>query len=98
MKNLLRWTVSSALLSVLALITAGSISGQEMFPEGKGRDTLFLVCTQCHALNRMTEAELTADDWEFIVYDMISRGSPVYQEDIADLKKYLIDNFAVEEK
>ena len=97
MRNLFKWTAISALLTVLGLVTAGSISGQEMFPEGEGRDTLFLACTQCHALNRMTEARFTADDWEFIVYDMISRGSPVYEKDIDALKKYLIDNFAIEE-
>ena len=98
MKSLFRWAVASALLSVLGLVTSGSISGQEMFPEGEGRDTLLLVCTQCHALNRMTEARFTADDWEFIVYDMISRGAPVYKEDIKDLNKYLIDNFAIEKQ
>lgn len=97
MKNIFRLTIATVLISMLALVTAGSISSQEMFPEGAGRDTLFLVCTQCHALNRMTEAKLTADDWEFTVYDMISRGAPVYEKDIDALKEYLIDNFAIEE-
>ena len=97
MKRSFRWTVAAALISGLVFVTTGPISSQEVFPEGKGRDTLFLVCTQCHALNRMTEAQFTADDWEFIVYDMISRGSPVYEKDIGALKNYLIDNFAIEE-
>jgi hypothetical protein len=86
------------MISGLVFVTTGPISSQEVFPEGEGRETLFLVCTQCHALNRVTEAEFTADDWEFIVYDMISRGSPVYKDDIEDLKKYLTDNFAIEKQ
>ena len=78
-------------------ITTLAVS-QESFPDAPGRDTLILACTQCHALGKMVAAELTADDWQFIVYDMISRGAPVHQEDIADLTKYLQDNFATDNK
>jgi hypothetical protein len=87
-----------AIIVVLATslgLTTFALS-QETFPEGPGRDTLLVVCTQCHSLGKMVTAELTADDWQFIVYDMISRGAPVHQEDIADLTKYLQDNFAVD--
>ncbi len=84
------------LLASLGLTTFAL--SQETFPEGPGRDTLLLVCTQCHSLGKMVAAELTADDWQFIVYDMISRGAPVHQEDIAGLTKYLQDNFAVDKK
>ena len=77
--------------------TTGALS-QETFPEGPGRDTLVLACSQCHSIGKMVTAKLTAEDWQFIVYDMISRGAPVHQEDIADLTKYLQDNFAVDKK
>ena len=82
----------------VGMISFSATRSQELFPEGPGRDTLLLVCVQCHTPVRITNAELTADDWEFTLYDMISRGAPVYQEDIQDLKKYLIDNFAVDKK
>ena len=87
-----------AIIVVLATslgLTTFALS-QGTFPEGPGRDTLLVVCTQCHSLGKMVTAELTVDDWQFIVYDMISRGAPVHQEDIADLTKYLQDNFAVD--
>ncbi len=71
---------------------------QESFPDAPGRDTLILACTQCHSLGKMAVAKLTAEDWQFIVYDMISRGAPVHQEDIADLTKYLQDNFAIDNR
>ena len=89
----------AAVFTVLAslALTAVTVS-QESFPDAPGRDTLILACTQCHALGKMAVAELTADDWQFIVYDMISRGAPVHQEDIADLTKYLQDNFAIDNK
>jgi hypothetical protein len=96
MYKVIRWASIGTIIATLGLITAGSISSQEVFPDGPGRDTLFLACVQCHPPDRVTNAQLTADDWEFIVYDMIVRGAPVYEEDIDDLNKYLIDNFAIE--
>ena len=92
--------------SMLAIIVVLTVSlglttlalGQETFPEGAGRDTLVRVSSQCHSIGKMVTAELAADDWQFIVYEMISRGAPVHQEDIADLTKYLQDNFAVDKK
>ncbi|MDH3350257.1 MAG: hypothetical protein OEM60_06355 [Gammaproteobacteria bacterium] len=73
-------------------------SGQEAFPDAPGRDTLILACTQCHSMGKMISAELSADDWEFMVYDMIARGAPVHQEDIEDLTRYLQDNFATDKQ
>lgn len=96
MNNTSRCLIVSAVLAGLGVVLSAPISGQELFPEGRGRDTLFLVCVQCHPPTRITDAKLTADDWEFIVYDMIGRGAPVYKDDIADLTKYLTDNFAVD--
>ena len=67
---------------------------QEPFPDEPGRDTLLLACTQCHSLGKMVSADLTKDDWEFLVYDMIARGAPVHQDEIRDLTTYVQDNFA----
>ncbi len=82
------------MLAITIAVTAPRATGQAAFPDAPGRDTMMLACTQCHALGRMIVANLTAEDWQFIVYDMIGRGAPVHQEDIADLTKYLQDNFA----
>jgi hypothetical protein len=43
-------------------------------------------------------AKLTAADWEFTLYDMISRGAPVRDDEIDALKMYLVDNFAINAK
>lgn len=84
------------LSTVLSLPPAAS--SQEAFPDAPGRDTLILACTQCHSMGKMISAELSADDWEFMVYDMIARGAPVHQEDIEDLTRYLQDNFAADKQ
>ena len=98
METRVRLLLATVLILLASLgLTTFTVS-QESFPDAPGRDTLILACTQCHALGKMVAAELTADDWQFIVYDMIGRGAPVYQEDIADLTKYLQDNFAIDNK
>ncbi len=98
MKRFATWITSGIAISGLIIFSTGFTQSQEIFPAGQGRNTLFLVCVQCHPLDRVTEAKLTAADWEFTLYDMISRGAPVREEDIDTLKKYLVDNFAVETK
>lgn len=71
--------------------------GQEL-PEGEGRDALITACTICHGLGNITNPhrKFNAEEWEFHLYDMISRGAPIYEKDVEMVKRYLIDNFAVE--
>ncbi len=96
MKNRVRLMCATVFILLASLGLTSWAASQDSFPDAPGRDTLILACTQCHALGKMVAAELTAEDWQFIVYDMISRGAPVHQEDIADLTKYLQDNFAID--
>ena len=93
----------SQLCGAVVFVVAGLVFtplavGQDSFPEAPARDTLIVACTQCHSLGRMAIATLTAEDWQFVVYDMIARGAPVRQEDIADLTTYLQDNFATDKQ
>lgn len=67
---------------------------QAPFPEGRGRDIAFGNCAQCHAIGKLVSAELSEEEWEFLVYDMIARGSTVHPDEIEVLKEYLQDNFA----
>ncbi len=98
MKKSASWITSGVAVAGLVFVFSSLSQSQEIFPAGPGRDTLFLVCVQCHSLNRITESKLSAADWEFTLYDMISRGAPVRNENIDPLKKYLVDNFAAEDK
>lgn len=103
MKNPVTPPVATVATTALIAIVLGGMGlpavarSQELFPQAPGRDTLMLACTQCHSVGKMVVAELSKDDWQFIVYDMISRGAPVHQKDIADLTKYLQDNFSADE-
>ncbi len=86
--------IAAGCVAALGLALAPTAGSQEQFPDEPGRDTLFLACTQCHSLGKMIAADMTKDDWEFLVYDMIARGSPVEEDEIDDLKTYLQNNFA----
>jgi len=92
--------IRTAVTAAAALIWCGALvqiaASQESFPDEPGRDAMMLACTQCHSPGKMILADLTKEDWEFVVYDMIGRGAPVHEEDLADLVKYLQDNFATD--
>lgn len=84
-------------IALYAAATAYSVlpaAAQNPFPEAPARDTLFRECSQCHSIGKVLQAELTGDDWEFLVYDMIARGAPVHAEDIDPLVRYLRENFS----
>lgn len=67
---------------------------QSPFPEGPGRDIAIDNCAQCHSIGKIVTADLTHEEWEFLVYDMISRGSTVHADQVDVLQKYLQENFA----
>ena len=64
----------------------------------RGMQIAVQACTLCHGFNNITDPhkELTAEEWEFYFYDMVSRGAPIYEEDLETVKQYLIDTFAVD--
>jgi hypothetical protein len=89
------------LFYILMFITGNlipSLATAQGFPDGEGRDAFLAACSACHALTRITDPhrKLTAEEWEFHLYDMISRGAPVYEKDIEPIRRYLIENFSAQ--
>ena len=84
------------LVMLLEVKKLARVISENPFPEAEMRETVLLVCSQCHPLTRITEGDLTAEEWEFTLYDMIARGAPIHEEDIAFVREYLIDNFATD--
>jgi hypothetical protein len=85
-------TVAAAFLAPLPGL------GQTPFPKGQARDTVLVVCSQCHPLTRLTDHDVSGEQWEFTLYDMIARGAPVHEEDLEIVRRYLIDNFSSDEQ
>ena len=66
--------------------------------ENRGMQIAVQACTLCHGFNNITDShkQLTAEEWEFYFYEMISRGAPIYEEDMEVVLQYLIDTYAVD--
>ena len=69
---------------------------QQAFPEGEGRDIVFVSCVQCHGLGHLTRVSLNASEWENALYDMLARGAAVDIKDLETVRKYLVNNLAVD--
>ncbi len=84
---------------LLLLITLFGIYGQSQaqgLPDSEHRDKVIYACTACHGLDNIftPSNKMSADDWEFYVYEMVARGAPVKPEDMQDIIDYLADNFS----
>ena len=82
----------AAFLAALAS-RAGS---QTDLPEGKGKDVVMAVCTECHGLFQFTSFRLSKKGWEGVVTTMISNGAPLYDEEKEMVVEYLAKNFGDE--
>jgi hypothetical protein len=83
---------------VLLLLGASRLSAQPTFPDSPVRDTVVVVCSQCHPLTRLLDSRKTAAEWETYLYDMVARGATLYDRDLDRVKAYLIDSFATDER
>ena len=79
-----------------AVLILPTTSWGQGLPEGEHRNKVIMACSACHGLDNIINPsqELSAEDWEFYVYEMIARGAPVRKEDIGDIVDYLADNFS----
>jgi mono/diheme cytochrome c family protein len=68
-------------------------AGPAGLPDGPGRELVATVCTQCHGLNNVVTLRLTAEEWEGLVNDMISRGAPAFDDQYKIISQYLSTNF-----
>ncbi|MCX7802207.1 MAG: c-type cytochrome [Meiothermus ruber] len=67
--------------------------GQAQLPEGPGKTLLEQKCAVCHGLEVITNQRLNANDWDFIVGQMIGFGAQVNPEERKTIVAYLAENF-----
>jgi virginiamycin B lyase len=77
----------------LATIPGLLLSAQSQLPEGEGKDLVETVCTQCHGLESTTDARYTLDEWRNVVYDMVSEGAPLLDDEVEIIAQYLAKNY-----
>jgi competence ComEA-like helix-hairpin-helix protein len=89
---MMRWVflvISTA--SVAAVVMAAACSDD--LPDGKGKDVLQRMCTNCHGLDQVTANRYSKKYWGSVVDDMVSRGAEGSDEDVNLVIGYLSRNF-----
>jgi virginiamycin B lyase len=71
---------------------------QSQLPDGPGKQTVQVVCSYCHTLDRVTETRLTPQEWKDLVNLMVVYGAPLRPADVAVVTDYLTKNFKGEPK
>jgi hypothetical protein len=96
MKIQLKQIIRSNLMLVAVMLAVSLPARGQGLPEGEGLSVVIVSCTQCHGLDRLTKIELTAAEWENALYDMMARGAVVEKKDLANIREYLVKNFATD--
>lgn len=91
--------------SALALVTASCALGSSPPTENprsheesaarleKGRDLVSAICSACHELHRITQQQLSKDEWRDLTKGMISEGAAVTDEEVDLMMDYLAKYF-----
>ena len=69
------------------------LSAADDLPEGKGKDVVFRMCTNCHGLVQITSRQYPKKRWTNVVDDMVTRGAAGSEEDANIVIGYLSRNF-----
>ena len=72
---------------------AGAAAVRTSLPEGTGVVAVRLACGRCHGTDKIARLKLDRSEWELILYDMIGRGAPIYEEEMEEIVNYLGANF-----
>jgi competence protein ComEA len=62
-------------------------------PDGKGKDVLLRMCTNCHGIDQVTSLRYSKKFWGSVVDDMMSRGAEGSNDDVNVVIAYLSRNF-----
>lgn len=66
----------------------GVAFGQEL-PDGKGKEAVQKICSNCHDVTTVTGARRTRKGWEQNVDDMVTRGAEGSEQELQAVVDYL---------
>jgi competence protein ComEA len=87
----MRWVLFSISAACIAAVVLAA--PQDDLPEGKGKDVLQRMCSNCHGLDQVTAARYSKKFWGSVVDDMVSRGAEGSENDVNLVIGYLSRNF-----
>ncbi len=83
----------SCVCCVMFLASMVSGWGQNSLPEGKGKETVSSVCSQCHGLIYVTSSKKTKENWQSCIESMVGFGAPLDEDEVDVVVQYLTANF-----
>ena len=84
------------MIAISTLSLAGfalSAANGDDLPDGKGRDIVLRMCSNCHEIERVSGVRNSKKQWTNVVDDMVSRGAEGSEEDVNSVIGYLTRNF-----
>lgn len=85
---------ASPIAAATAVLLLGTTAaGQAQLPDAPGKDTMIRVCGTCHEPQRSASVRLTREGWEEVMAKMVALGAKGTQEELAEVLKYLVENF-----
>jgi competence protein ComEA len=89
---MMRWVLFVVLISGVAAVILTAAQGDDL-PDGKGKDVVLRMCTNCHGIAQVTSTRYSKKFWGSVVDDMVSRGAEGSDEDVNLVINYLSRNF-----
>jgi coenzyme F420-reducing hydrogenase gamma subunit len=80
-------------MTILSLIVLGIIALTACGGSSNGDALLESRCSECHDLDRVTNASKSRDEWEVTVDRMITRGAVLDDAERETLIKYLAETY-----
>jgi competence protein ComEA len=87
-----RWVLFAISTFSMAAVILSAANSDDL-PEGKGKEVLIRMCSDCHGLDQVTTSRYPKKQWTYVVDDMVSRGAVGSDEDVNSVIGYLSRNF-----
>jgi virginiamycin B lyase len=80
------------------MLLSASAWAQQNLPAGAGRDLVAAKCYACHAFEARVGNGYTAEGWNTVMRMMVNHGTPLSQQDLAQITPYLVQHFPEKNK
>ena len=74
-----------------------SDQAKSKLPEGEAKPLVIRMCSKCHGLESVVRKRMTAERWEDVVDDMVSRGAKGTDDEVDQVIDYLVENFGTDQ-
>ena len=85
--------LAAGLIFTAALSLCAARSQDTDLPDGKGKETVERLCSECHEITAVTATRYTQTGWRRTVDDMISRGAEGSADEMDEVVAYLTKYF-----